>query len=134
MTNLEWLEGVYAGSGSWFEASGRSQSYRIQQTVRRLESGFEITFKHDFEDASVVDAHFSMEWLTHPLFRVSVGGQALGNGYLIADVLHYHLEVNGAFVETSLVKAPEGLSTFGSSSKNKAGHYIAWHEALRRVE
>jgi len=131
MKKLDWLDGSFDGSGSWHEATGRSQNYRVHQTNRWLDDGFEVIFRHDFEDGDVIDAHFTMLWLTDRLFSVSGAGKILGSGYLIDDFCHYHLEV-GPYVEVNLLPSRDGLSIFGSSTRNKEGHYIAWHETLRR--
>ena len=130
MRKLEWLDGTFEGSGSWHEATGRSQNYRVHHTNRWLDDGFEVIFRHDSDDGDVSDANFRMLWLTDRLFSVSAAGKVLGRGYLIDDFCHYHLEV-GPFVEVSLLPSRDGLSIFGSSTRNKEGHYIAWHETLR---
>jgi hypothetical protein len=131
MPSIDWLAGVYEGTGSWHESTGRSQSYRVRQTNRGTGTGFEILFHHDFDDGSVVNAHFTMSWRTPSLFAVSAAGKPMGNGYLIDRYCHYHLEVGAAFVEVSLMAVEGGLHVFGSSTKNAAGHYIAWHEKLQ---
>ena len=133
MKSFEWFDGVFEGLGSWYEATGRSQSYRVRHTNRRTDSGFEVTFRHDFDDGSVVEAHVTMLWTTEHLFSASAAGKLLGNGYWIGEFCHYHLEV-GPVVEVNLIPATNGLNVFGSSSRNKEGHYIAWHETLRRSQ
>ena len=134
MTIPDWLAGTYVGSGSWYEATGRSQNYRIRHTNRGTDTGFEILFKHDFEDAGVVEANFTMTWTSRNLFSVSTGGKLMGNGYLMDEFCHYHLEVGGAFVAVNLTPVANRLRVFGSSTKNKEGHYIAWSEVLERAK
>jgi hypothetical protein len=36
--------------------------YRIQQTNRATDNGFEVAFTHGFDDGTVVDARFTMTW------------------------------------------------------------------------
>jgi hypothetical protein len=133
MSDLAVFEGRFTGSGQWHDSASNSQGYRIQQTNRLIDSGFEMQFRHDFDDGSVVEAHFTMARIAPHLFQVKVLGVALGNGYWIADTWHYHLEVGGRFVEASYRLTPTGLQVLGSSSKNNDGNYIAWHEELKRV-
>ena len=43
-----------------------------------LADGFEIAFKHDFDDGTVVDARFRMIWIAPNLYRVETSGAVLG--------------------------------------------------------
>jgi hypothetical protein len=95
--------------------------------------GFEIVFKHDFADGTVVDARFQMTWVAPHIFRVSVAGAALGYGYLLDGYCHYHLETGQAFVEASYRITGDTIDVFGSSTKNAEGDYIAWKEILQRT-
>jgi hypothetical protein len=124
--------GTYEGSGTWHDASGKSASYNIHQTNLARQDGFEVTFKHHFEDGAVVEARFIMTWIAPTLFRVDVAGTPVGNGYLFGEYCHYHLKFGDKFVEVSYRSGTEGLEVFGSSTTNAEGNYIAWKEILRR--
>jgi hypothetical protein len=126
-----WL-GTYEGSGRWHDAVGKSGVYRIAQTNRPAANGFEIAFKHDFDDTTIVEARFSMTWLESGLFRVEISGAAVGNGYVFDEYCHYHIATDHAFVEVSYRADGDGIDVFGSSTRNAEGHYIAWRETLRR--
>src|SRR5262245_46992297 len=130
VTGSERLAGIYEGTGEWFDSSGKSSTYTVRQTNRDTPDGFEIAFKHDFADGTVVDARFQMTWLAPHIFRVSVAGAPIGHGYLLDDYCHYHLETGKAFVEASYRVGGDTLGVFGSSTKNAEGHYIAWKEVL----
>jgi hypothetical protein len=127
------LTGTFEGQGAWYDSSGKSSGYRVRQTNVQTADGFEIAFKHDFDDGTVVDATFRMIWIARNLFRVEAGGAAIGNGYLFNSYCHYHMTPGGAFVEVSYRVNGEDLEVFGSSSRNAEGNYIAWTETLRRV-
>jgi hypothetical protein len=124
--------GVYEGAGRWHDEVGKSGTYRIVQTNRPAPNGFEIEFKHDFEDRSIVEARFALRWLTSGLFSVEVSGAAVGKGYVFDEHCHYHIATDRAFVEVSYRMDGNRVDVFGSSTSNAAGHYIAWHETLRR--
>ena len=134
MTTIDRLAGTFTGVGTWYDSAGKSASYRVRQTNRVTSDGFEVAFKHDFDDGTVVDARFAMSWLTRNLFRVDVGGSAVGNGYVFDNYCHYHLKPGNAFVEASYRVNGDALDVWGSSSANAEGNYIAWNEALRRVD
>jgi hypothetical protein len=106
----------------------------VRQTNAATPDGFEIAFKHDFADGTVVDARFQMTWVAPRIFRVSAAGASLGHGYLLDDYCHYHLETGQAFVEASYRFNGGRVEVFGSSTKNAEGHYIAWREMLRRTQ
>jgi hypothetical protein len=125
--------GRYEGSGTWYDAAGKSLGYRIAQVNRPTDQGFEIVFKHDFDDGSAGEARLTMVWIAPYLLRVDTSGRPIGNGYCFADYCHYHLKVGGAFVEASYRILADGLEVYGSSSRNAEGLYIAWHETLRRT-
>jgi hypothetical protein len=130
--SMERLMGVYEGTGSWHDAAGKSQSYRVKQSNVATAEGFHVVFHHDFDDGTVVDARVEMTWLAPHLFRVSVGGSDVGNGYTFDGYCHYHLNVGEAYVEVNYQSSADGLGVFGSSTKNAEGLYIAWREVLRR--
>ena len=133
--SVELLAGTFEGTGEWFDSSGKSSTYTVRQTNGLTPDGFEIAFKHDFADGTVVDARFQMTWVAVAprIFRVSVAGTPLGHGYLIDGYCHYHLETGKAFVEASYRIYGDTVEVFGSSTKNAEGHYIAWKEVLRRT-
>ena len=133
VNTIDRISGTYAGAGTWHDAAGQSMAYRVVQTNRATEHGFDVSFTHDFDDGSVVNARFNMTWVAPFLFRVDVGGSPVGNGYLFDDYCHYHMKVGGAFVEASYRSMGDELEVYGSSTKNAAGQYIAWKEALRRT-
>jgi len=130
---LQSLAGIYEGTGEWFDSSGKSSTYTVRQTNAATPDGFEIAFKHDFADGTVVDARFQMTWVAPRIFRVSTAGAPLGHGYLLDDYCHYHLETGKAFVEASYRFTGGRVEVFGSSTKNAEGKYIAWRETLRRT-
>ena len=134
MAPIEKLAGTFEGEGEWHDSAGKSMTYAIHQSTRVTANGFEIAFKHDFADSSVVDARFEMTWLTPHIFRVSSAGAPLGHGYLFDGYCHYHLETGKAFVEASYRCEPDAVHVFGSSTTNAEGNYIAWKEVLRRIE
>jgi hypothetical protein len=123
--------GTHEGTGTWYDAAGKSALYRIQQTNQATADGFEVAFKHDFDDGSVVEAKFQMTWIAPNLFRVDVAGAPVGNGYVFGDVSHYHVKFGDKIVEVSYRSAGDRLDVFGSSSTNAEGLYIAWTESLR---
>jgi hypothetical protein len=132
VNNIDTFAGTFEGSGSWYDSAGKAMAYRISQTNRNDGNSFEIAFKHDFDDGSVVTALFSMIWITPALFRVEVGGASIGNGYFFDNRCHYHIKAGEAFVEANYHLVEDGLEVFGSSSRNAEGNYIAWKETLRR--
>lgn len=125
--------GRFCGTGRWHDTAGATQSYTIDQTNRLTPLGFVLSFEHVFEDATVIRAEFSMVWIAAPLFRLDIEGKPSGNGYVLEDYCHYHLQAGPAFVEASYLGSADGLRVFGSSSKNADGNYIAWSERLRRA-
>jgi len=129
---MDRFSGRYEGSGRWHDSTGASMEYRIVQTIRLAGEGFEIAFKHDFDDGTKVDARFTMTWIAPSLFRVESAGTPIGNGYCFDDYCHYHLQFGDKVVEASHRTARAGLEVFGSSTKNADGNYIAWRERLRR--
>jgi hypothetical protein len=133
VTAIDSLAGTYEGTGEWFDSSGKSSTYSVRQTNSETPDGFEIVFKHDFDDGTVVDARFEMTWVAPRIFRVSVAGASLGYGYLLDGYCHYHLETGTAFVEASYRVNGDTIDVFGSSTKNAEGNYIAWKEVLRRT-
>jgi hypothetical protein len=130
---LQSLAGIYEGTGEWFDSSGKSSTYTVRQTNAATPDGFEIAFKHDFADGTLVEARFQMTWVAPRIFRVSTAGAPLGHGYLLDDYCHYHLETGKAFVEASYRITGGRVEVFGSSTKNAEGKYIAWRETLRRT-
>ena len=124
--------GSYNGSGEWHDEIGKSGTYRVTHVNRATANGFEIDFKHDFDDATIVEARFAMTWLASGLFRVEIAGAAVGRGYLFDDYCHYHVATERAFVEASYRLDGNRIDVFGSSTRNAEGHYIAWRETLRR--
>ena len=133
VNTIERIIGTYEGSGTWHDSTGNSMAYRIRQTNTATACGFDVAFKHDFDDGSVVEARFSMTWIASFLFRVDVAGSPVGNGYSFDGYCHYHMNVGDAFVEASYRPTAEGLEVFGSSSRNADGNYISWKETLRRT-
>jgi hypothetical protein len=55
---LDKLIGTYEGTGAWYDSSGKTSGYRVRQTNVPIADGFEVAFKHDFDDGTVVDAKF----------------------------------------------------------------------------
>jgi hypothetical protein len=133
MNTIERFLGTYEGTGSWHDAAGKSASYTIRQTNVARGDGFEIAFHHDFDDGTVVDARFALAPIAPNLFRVDVGGAAIGNGYVFDACCHYHLKIGDKFVEASYRASGNELEVFGSSTTNAEGLYIAWTERLRRT-
>jgi oxepin-CoA hydrolase/3-oxo-5,6-dehydrosuberyl-CoA semialdehyde dehydrogenase len=129
---MDAFAGRYEGSGRWHDSVCASMAYRIVQTIRVNDGGFDLAFTHDFDDGSKVDARFAMTWIAPSLFRVDSSGQQIGNGYCFDDYCHYHLQFGDRVVEASYRLGRAGLDVFGSSSRNADGNYIAWRERLRR--
>jgi hypothetical protein len=130
---IEHLLGTFVGKGRWHDSVGQSQSYHVQQTNRALAGGLELSFKHDFEDGSIVSATFALLPIAPALYRLEVADAVVGNGYLLDDYCHYHLKTGDAFVEASYRGTDDRVRVYGSSTKNADGNYIAWHEMLIRV-
>jgi hypothetical protein len=127
------LAGTFEGTGTWHDAAGKTQGYRVRHRALPTDTGFEVIFTHDFDDGSVVNGHFAMTWVAPFLFRVDVAGSPIGNGYVFGGHCHYHLQTGDAFVEASYHADVERMAVFGSSSKNAEGLYIAWTEQLVRT-
>jgi hypothetical protein len=124
--------GTFDGAGAWYDSTGTSATYKIHQTNVATPDGFEVAFKHDFDDGSVVEARFIMSRIAPSLLRVEVSGAPVGHGYVFDDVCHYHMKFGDKFVEVSYRSIAGGLQVFGSSSTNAEGNYIAWRETLHR--
>jgi hypothetical protein len=133
VTAIESFAGIYEGIGEWFDSSGKSSTYTVRQTNAATPDGFEVAFKHDFADGTLVEARFQMTWMAPRIFNVSAAGALLGHGYLLDDYCHYHLETGKAFVEASYRFNGDAVEVFGSSTKNAEGNYVAWKETLRRT-
>ena len=127
------LIGAYTGTGTWHDDTGKTMTYSVSQTARLTASGFAVQFTHDFADKTQVRADFEMVWRTHALFDVTIDRTVVGHGYCFENTCGYHLNTAPSFVEVSYQKSDTGLDVYGSSSANADGHYIAWHEVLRRV-
>ena len=111
---------------------GRQVSHLPDQADERFDRRrLRVAFKHDFDDATVVEARLTMTWIAPNLFRVDVAGATVGNGYVFEQMCHYHMKFGDKFVEVSYVTSGDGVDVFGSSSSNAEGHYIAWKETLR---
>jgi hypothetical protein len=133
VTRIDGFAGTFEGEGSWHDSTGKSSTYMVRQTNAETADGFEIAFKHNFADGTVVDARFQMTWVTPSIVRVSAAGAAIGHGYVFDRYCHYHLETGSAFVEASYRFDAGSVEVFGSSTKNAEDLYIAWKEVLRRV-
>jgi hypothetical protein len=133
MNSIERFLGTFEGTGAWHDAASKSGSYKIRQTNAPRSDGFEIGFHHDFDDATVVDARFTMTWIAPHVFRVDAAGTPLGHGYAFDIRCHYHLNIGGKFIEVGYRVAGDELEVFGSSSTNAEGNYTAWTEQLRRT-
>lgn len=129
---MEQFSGTYIGSGTWHDAVGKSGHYRIQHTHAASADGFEVSFTHNFDDGTVVDAHFTMKWIAPSLFAVFVAGTQVGNGYVFEDFFQYHLKIGDKFVQVGY-HVDDHLRVCGSSSTNAEGHYTAWAERLLRT-
>ena len=131
---MDRITGTYKGSGKWYDSAGKSMAYKVTQTNRATSGGFEMEFKHDFDDGSTTDARFVMTWIAPHIFRVEIGSHPVGHGYSIGDSWKYHIKAGDSFVEVSYRPDDKSLDVHGSSTKNADGNYIAWHETLQRVE
>lgn len=133
MITIERFLGTYEGAGTWHDSAGKTSAYRIGQTNLATADGFEVAFKHDFDDGTVVQARFTMTWIAPHIFRVDVSGSSVGHGYVFDSYCHYHLRAGDAFVEASYRAGGDSVEVFGSSTTNAEGLYIAWKETLRRT-
>ena len=133
MNEIERFIGKFEGTGAWHDSAGKSSGYRIRQTNLATADGFQIGFRHDFDDGTVVQARFDMTWVVPHIFRVEVSDVSVGHGYVFDACCHYHLKAGDAFVEASYRFIADTVEVFGSSTKNAEGNYIAWTEILRRV-
>ena len=128
------MSGNYEGSGTWYDSTGKSMNYSVVQANRASGDGFEMEFKHNFDDGTATDAHFAMKWIAPFIFRLESFDKPIGNGYCINEYCHYHMKIGETFVEAAYRTTADGLEVFGSSTRNAEGNYIAWHENLRRKE
>jgi len=133
MNTIDRFLGTYAGAGSWHDAAGKSGSYTIRQTNTARSDGFEVAFHHDFDDATVVDARFTMTWIAPHIFRVDVAGNAVGHGSVFDSHCHYYLNIGGKFIEVGYRTDGDAIEVFGSSSANAEGNYTAWRERVQRT-
>ncbi|MCB9736924.1 MAG: hypothetical protein H6745_30450 [Deltaproteobacteria bacterium] len=123
--------GHFEGQGTWYDAAGKSQAYRVSQTLSASDDGFELAFRHDFDDGDHTDAMMQMRWIAPHLFALEMNAVPVGHGYVFGDTLHYHLLVGGKVVEAAYRDVGEGeLVVLGSSSSNTEGNFIAWRETL----
>lgn len=128
------IGGRYEGDGVWHDSIGNSMKYRIAQTNRVIDSGFQIAFRHDFADGSVVDAELVLTRIAAHIYTVRVSDDEVGHGYALGGTLCYHMRVGAAIVEVSYqLRGADELEVLGSSTTNAAGNYIAWREELRRI-
>jgi hypothetical protein len=127
------LVGTFTGSGTWHDAAGKAQAYKVAQMVGETGDDFVISFRHDFEDASVTEARFLMRWTTPVIFDVLVADRVVGNGYCFNGYCHYHLALGDRFVQASYTLEADRVKVYGSSTKNAEGLYIAWSENLERA-
>ena len=68
------------------------------------------------------------------IYSVRAGGNEIGHGYAMGDVVRYHMRAGAGIVEVGYQpRGGDKLEVFGSSTTNAAGNYIAWREELRRV-
>ena len=125
--------GRFSGTGMWHDAAGKSAGYRVHQTNQGAAKRLEISFRHDFDDGSVVEAHVTLTGVVPQLLRVDISGAPVGNGYMFGDICHYHMKFGDKFVEVTYRTVDDGLLVFGSSSTNAEGNYTAWRETLHRV-
>ena len=133
MNSIEQFLGTYEGNGTCHDSAGKSLAYRVQQAALPTTYGFEISFRHDFDDGTVTDARFNMTWVAPHIFRVDVSGTPVGHGYVFDTYCHYHLRIGEAFVEASYRSGADAVEVFGSSTRNADGNYIAWRETVRRT-
>lgn len=134
MDNIQQFLGKWQGSGTWHDAAGKSGGYQVTQECGRRESTIELIFCHNFSDSTVTDAQFLFAPIDSVIFDLVVGGAKLGNGYILPDYLHYSLRAGDAYVEASYFIAGPELRVCGSSTKNKEGLFVAWHEELRKLQ
>ena len=134
MKTIDALAGTFEGSGTWYDSAGKRMGYQVKQTNRVTANGFEIQFKHDFDDSTVTDARLVMTWIAPYLFRVAIGDNPVGSGYCIGDVFKYHIKAGESFIEVSYRPGNGALEVHGSSTKNADGNYIAWHEKLQGAQ
>jgi hypothetical protein len=133
VNDIEQFVGTFEGTGTWFDAAAKSGTYKIRQMTVATTGGFEVSFKHDFDDGTVVDARFVMTWVAPNVFRVDLGGTSLGHGYVSDDYCHYYFKAGDRFVEASYRANGEVLRVNGSSSTNAEGNFTAWAETLIRT-
>jgi hypothetical protein len=132
--DIKAIVGTFEGSGTWHDSAAKSMGYRVRQINRISADGFEVKFKHDFDDGTTTDAWFVMTWIAPHLFRVDVGSNAVGHGYCVGNSCSFHIKPGEAFVQVSYRPNGNALEVEGSSTKNSEGNYIAWQERLERVE
>jgi hypothetical protein len=133
MAEIAAIAGAFKGEGQWFDSTGKSGSYQVVQTNRALATGVEISFRHDFDDGDVTDARLTLSHVAPRIYRVAIAENPVGYGSWLDGTLHYHLEVDGKFVEAGYRADGQGLLVSGSSTKNAEGNYVVWVERLRRV-
>ncbi len=133
MTHLDDFVGHYNGTADWFDDTGAQGAYIISHYVENTKSGFQFRFHHVFDNGDPdVDACFDCKWTQNGHFTVAMAGHVLGKGYIRGNFLHYALPIGENIVESNWLLSSEGLSVFGSATKNSAGNHISWKEALVR--
>jgi hypothetical protein len=133
MSDIEAMAGEYKGEGRWYDSAGNVGTYDVMQTVHVLPAGIEISFRHDFDDGTVTEARLMLNQVAPYIYRVAMLEHEVGYGSWLGAMLHYHIEAGGKFVEVGYRPSGGDMLVSGSSTKNRAGNYIAWTERLERA-
>jgi hypothetical protein len=126
--------GRYEGEGAWVDETGETKRYNVEMKIEARPDGcINKWFKHDFiEEGVVTEQAVILEPRGAGVLGVSMDVAPItGRGYFTGDALHYELEIPGNRVEVSALFDEDGsVAVFGSSEKNKEGHFIWWRERL----
>lgn len=128
------LTGRFIGEGTWIDVTGETKRYRVDMNIAASDGGLDVVYTHDFfEEGNVTTSEVGLRPITGtPLFETWMGGARVGHGHFFGTSLNYHLQFGDVFIEVSYTAtASRGLIVRGSSSRNRQGRYIAWHEDLR---
>ncbi len=138
MEVLSGLTGSYEGNGKWVDITNDSKKYKIPEFKLSCEdNSVRLSFYHDlYEEDDEVRANFIFEFENKNHFKVFSDGEhgkhEVGSGNCFGNFCHYLLVIGEMVVENRMVFKEDKLYIFGSSSKNKFGHFIHWEEVLCR--
>jgi hypothetical protein len=120
-------EGHFKGDGLWKSASKRGR-YTVETTVSKNT----INTDYTLPDGVKKQWNFEMAPTKNGLFKVTVFGAEIGQGYCLekVELCHYEIKVSGFTLEETLTVQDGTLYRFGS--KDDGSGRIVWQEALEK--